>query len=238
MDLGKAFTFLTDDERWTTKLGIGTGIALAANIIPFLPALLLTGYELDITRRYANNEEPVLPEWEDFGKYFMDGLFVTLAKIIYGSPLLILFCLSFGIFLLPALAAGNEDAAAALGAVGIAVWSVMICLGMLFSLLIAFLTPAINIQYVRTNDFGSLLKVGEIIRMTRENMSSVVMVVVGLVVGWIIISLLAGVLSFTICGAFIVTWVGMAYIRMVSGHLVGQAMVEMDGKANDMKYDL
>ena len=233
MDIGKAFTFLTEDEEWLQKLGIGSLIAFAGSIIPFIPLLLLTGYELEITRRYVHGDKPLLPAWDDLGKYFMDGLYVAIARLVYASPLLLLFCVFFGVLTVPALLEADGEVMAVIFSSSA---FVTICLGFLLAIALIFLTPAINIQYIRTGEFGSLFRVGEVIAIARDNMGSIVLMVIAVLAGWIIISIISSILAITICGAFIATWVGMAWIRMVSGHLVGQIAAKMDGGIKEAVY--
>lgn len=50
LDIGKAFTFITDDQKWVAKLAIGGGLAIAwvlaiFTIVGWIPiGLILTGY--------------------------------------------------------------------------------------------------------------------------------------------------------------------------------------------------
>lgn len=40
MDIGKAFTFVTEDERWLTKIGIGALVMLFSFLIVPIPLLI------------------------------------------------------------------------------------------------------------------------------------------------------------------------------------------------------
>ena len=71
MDVAKAFTFVTEDERWMSKIGIGAAISLFFFLI--IPIPLLVGYLVGITRNVKEGVERPLPEWDDFGQLFMDG---------------------------------------------------------------------------------------------------------------------------------------------------------------------
>ena len=70
MDIGRAFGYVFDDDRWITKILIAAAILLAGIaffwllLIPaFLAAFLLNGYGLEITRRVIRGDAQVLPEW-------------------------------------------------------------------------------------------------------------------------------------------------------------------------------
>ena len=69
MEIGKAFTFVTEDEGWIKKLAIGAVFVL----VPFL-ILLVIGYQILIIRNVIDGKDRPLPEWEDFGQLFKDGL--------------------------------------------------------------------------------------------------------------------------------------------------------------------
>jgi hypothetical protein len=109
MDFGRAFTFVKEDERWTTKIGIGAVVMFFSFLFLGIPSILLIGYQLAVTRRVMEGKDLPLPEWEDWGKLFMDGLYLVVAIFVYTLPLTILLCLGFGVFLLPALGGGNDD---------------------------------------------------------------------------------------------------------------------------------
>ena len=79
MDFGKAFTFMFQDDRWLAKLGIGTllvlvGIFLAPLLIGIVPLIIVTGYSLVALDNVRLGHEHPLPEWQDWGRFFMLGL--------------------------------------------------------------------------------------------------------------------------------------------------------------------
>jgi len=110
MDIGKAFSFVAEDEEWLTKIGIGALISLLSFLI--LPVFLLVGYVVQVTRNVKNGEPRPLPAWTEWEKLFMDGLYVGIAQIVYTLPFWLLMCLAivttvgFG-----GLTGASEDAA-------------------------------------------------------------------------------------------------------------------------------
>lgn len=106
-----AFPF--ESPHWVKKVAIGAGLSLAAFIVPIIPMLFVHGYSLRVMRRIISGDgEPTLPEWEDWGKLFTDGLKLWGAAMIYSLPILILlaggFILLFGAFLLPAFTVRSD----------------------------------------------------------------------------------------------------------------------------------
>ena len=93
MDIARAFTYFSEDDRWIGKLGIGVLISLVSFLI--LPAFLLYGYAVGITRNVMNGEKLPLPEWEDLGTLFKDGLVMFVAGIVYTLPFWLLACIAF-----------------------------------------------------------------------------------------------------------------------------------------------
>lgn len=93
-------TFPFRDAKWKEKMLVGSLIAFASFMIPFIPQLLLTGYGVQMARRMVlENAEPHLPEWNDWGALLMDGLRVGLARLIYLLPVFIPFiCGYLGLF--------------------------------------------------------------------------------------------------------------------------------------------
>ena len=83
MDIGKAFTFVFEDDDWVVKVLIAMGIVVAGVVLfwlvipAILAALLLGGYSLEITRRVIRGDATVLPAWDDWGQLLIDRLQVA-----------------------------------------------------------------------------------------------------------------------------------------------------------------
>jgi hypothetical protein len=229
MDFGKAYTYITEDSNWIMKVVIGAAIYVLGGILLFIPILLLYGYQIAITRNVLNGEKNPLPEWSDFGQLFMDGLYIFIARFVYGLPALILLCLGLGGFLLPALGAGNEDVAAALAGVSFLGFGVMFCLILLYALIMAFVAPAINIQYIRTGgNFAACFRFGEVFGIVRANFVDILLV--GLVAMGVtfVAQTIGSILAFTICGPFILNIGGLVWVLYANGYLYGQIAAKSD----------
>lgn len=222
MDFGRAFTFFKDDERWTTKIGIGGAVMFFSFLLLGIPTILLAGYQIAVTKQVMRGKELPLPEWDDWGQMFKDGLYLVIAMLVYTLPLWLLFCIGFGVMFLPALGAGNDDVATALGGVTVLTWGVMACLMFIFAIGLAIIAPGIYIQYVRTNDFGALFRIGEVIGIVRDNIADILMSVVAAIGAQLLISAVSSVLSITICGPFILALVAPVWFNISMGHLYGQ----------------
>jgi hypothetical protein len=86
VDIGRAFKAIFEDPSWPVKL-------LLAFVFEVLvvtgPAVV--GYFLQYMRNVAEGHDVPLPEWNAFGTYWVHGLLVILAAIVYVFVGLLLF---------------------------------------------------------------------------------------------------------------------------------------------------
>ncbi|MFO7682373.1 MAG: hypothetical protein R6X34_20220, partial [Chloroflexota bacterium] len=61
MDIAKGLTYVTQDERWVTKLLIALVVTFFSFL--FFPIFFLIGYAVAITRNVKDGVEKPLPEW-------------------------------------------------------------------------------------------------------------------------------------------------------------------------------
>jgi hypothetical protein len=72
LDLGRAFRFVVEDPDWIKKILIGGAFTLLAAVLIGAPFVM--GYLARLTRNVARGEPRPLPEWDDLGGLFRDGL--------------------------------------------------------------------------------------------------------------------------------------------------------------------
>ncbi len=231
MDIIRSYTFITEDSDWIGKTAIGGLVALISPLLLGLPVLLLYGYEIAVTRSMLEGRETPLPNWDDWGALFRDGLFIALARLVYTAPIWIVLCIGFFLTVVPLSAtSGSGDAATAMGGIAAVTWTLLSCLIILMALLLALIGPAINLQYVRYGEFAACFRVGEVLGMVRDHIGDFLMIAVGLILANLLIGLIGTVSIITICGPFFISLAGMFLIRLVSGHLVGQLGRKLAGK--------
>ena len=225
MDVGKALTFITEDERWVNKVIILLIVSFFSWLI--FPIFFLIGYAIGITRNVKDGVEKPLPEWEDWGKLFMDGLYIFIAQFVYTLPFLIIACIAtVATGGLGALAdsGGSSDAMGALfGVTGLIIG----CLGFLYMLALVFISPAIIIQYVlQHDDFGSTFRFGEVFAIARDSIANILIVILVTMGIGFAVSAVTGVLSLIPCigwiAALLISLLMGPYLTAVSGHLYGQ----------------
>ncbi len=105
-DFMASLSVVGDDPAYLRKLLIGSLVLLAGVLI--LPLPLLIGYYFRVTRRTALGEQWPLPEWDDWGGLFMDGLRVIALILPHQIAFLLSVGLPFGAVGLGALALGDN----------------------------------------------------------------------------------------------------------------------------------
>jgi hypothetical protein len=222
MDIGRAVQHPLQDQAWPSKLGIGALIAL----VPILNFALF-GYCVDHLKNTANGRELPLPTWDGLGEKFMDGLKLFVINFILALPLVVLSCLfSLATGGIAAMSGGSEDlqgaAAAGIGVIGLA----LACVALIYGLILAYITPAILIQYAKARDIGACLRIGELLGITRLNSGNYVMIFLVLIGMSILLSLVVGVLGIIPCLgwilALIVSLLLTPYFAVLIGNLCGQ----------------
>lgn len=232
VDVSKAFQHFFDDPEWVTKTIIGALLV----IVPILN-FVVYGYEVRVIRNVKKGEPRPLPAWDDFGAFFNDGLYLGLARIVYGLPMLILIIPFFFLFIMPligALAAGNSDSHAVdqlfgvLFGVGFLMMFLSLGLMMIYGLVLGFSFPAIQANFVKHGTFASCFDFKVIIAFIRANFNNYLMVWLTGILAGLAVGAIYMVISFVPCIGSLVAlpfmMAGAFFILMVSGHALGQAM--------------
>ena len=206
MDFGLAFSYVFEDEDWVKKLAVASVLCLT--VIGVIPVL---GWGLEVIRRVIKEEPDPLPDWSEFGQYFVKGLLILLVIFIYNLPITVLGACNAGAGTL--LGNMGEDFAAPL------IWiltSCLSCLYILYGLGVSLILPAALGNYAASGEFGSVFKLGEIFKIVKDNLGNYGLVFLGMLLSYIIAPLGA-----VACGIGIA--VTTAYAILFNSHLMGQA---------------
>ncbi|PWH20913.1 MAG: hypothetical protein DDG58_00470, partial [Ardenticatenia bacterium] len=84
MDIGIAFSYMFQDRDWLKKILIGGVISL----IPIVNFAAL-GYVVQLVRNVRDGQDLPLPEWDQFGEYFVSGLYLFLVYVVYAIPIIL-----------------------------------------------------------------------------------------------------------------------------------------------------
>jgi len=203
MDIGSSFTYMFEDEDWIKKILIGGLVAL----IPIVNFAAI-GYLVQIIRNVRDGQTLPLPEWDQFGRYFMDGLWVFLILLVWSLPIIFLACLQ-GVG--GAVLAENEDLMAAYGILS----ACFGCLMALWGIVVGIASPAIMIRYAEVGEFMAGFRFGEVFSLIRANIGS-----------YLIVVLLIWLAGFIASFGVILCVVGVIFTQfwsyLVSGNLMGQ----------------
>jgi len=214
-------TFVTEDDRWITKLLIG-GILLFLSFL-IIPILFVQGYLVHIVRNVMDGEEKPLPEWEQWGKLLKDGFNLLVAGLVYTLPIWLLMCCSF-IFFIPA-AVSEGSFAEIMAAIGVTAMVLMSCLLFLFIIAFVLIQPAITIQYAREDSLSACFRFSEVFGMTRDNIADII-IAVAVVLGLGFVLSLVGIVPFI---GWVISIFASVYVIFVSGHLYGQIGANVGG---------
>jgi len=207
MDFAKAFTYVFDDEEWVKKVLIGGVLSL----IPIVN-LVTVGYWLKVLKNVAEGAAKPLPEWDDFGDYFVKGLMSMLASLIWAIPIILMGAATAAISALTGYdSAGTTNAA---GPFVMCLWG-MSCLSGIWGLFLGLVLPAAHAVYAVKGDFAAFFRLDEIKNYITANLGNYIIALLLFFAAQIIASF--GVVLCFVGVAFTEFW-----SMLVGGHLLGQ----------------
>lgn len=238
MDIGKAFTYISEDEKWMSKLGVGAVISA----IPFVN-IAIFGYQVHIARNVWHGEKRPLPTWDEFGKMFLDGLRFMVAMFIYLLPVFFIYFIVMGATFAFAFSAdpatydpsssGSMDPF--FGLPFMVMGLSMLCI-MPYSFLIYALVPMLLIQIARRGSIKACFDIREMWTLLRAQPVNYLIILAILFGLYMVISMALMpfyIISFLIpCIGFLVMMfaygVIFTLISVVAGQLEGQFILEGD----------
>ncbi|MFQ6014535.1 MAG: DUF4013 domain-containing protein [Anaerolineae bacterium] len=206
MDIGKAFTYMFDDENWLMKILIGGFIAL----VPILN-FAIGGYMVETIRNVIQDYPRPLPEWGDnFGGKFTKGLKLVVIGLVYSLPLILVLCCAF--IVLALLGEGEGEGLADVASLAM---TAVYCVFILYGLLLGLIFPAILIRFAVTDELMSAFRFGEVFGLVIGNLGNYI---ISLLL-WLVASWLAG---FGVVACFIGVLFTGFWANLVGANLFGQ----------------
>lgn len=217
MDFKRGLTFVTQDQNWLSKVGVGTLISL----VPILNFAGI-GYSMDVTRNVAQGRETPLPEWSDLGNQFVRGLLGTVVQFLWSLPILLVACPLYAVVLTGVAATSQGEDVGTGGSLAIAGVGLLIALG---ALALAPFTMVAFTRYAITNSFSEAMP-GPVLREMRGHFrpwGSILLAALAF-------GVLFGVFSICTFGIGYLLIIPLAfYVQLVVAHWYAQAHRESTG---------
>lgn len=206
-DFGKPFTYVFDDPRWLQKILIGGLFYLASFLL--VGWFFILGYVARVVRNIIADVKLPLPEWEDLGGFFNEGVRLFAISLIYALPIVLMVSV-----MIPASILGEADNSAlqALGSVA----GCVACLFIPFMLVTMFFLPAALLFAVVEQRFGAAFELGRLWPFVRANIGNYLLAIVIHIIaqhlGGFGIALLCIGVVFTGFWSFLITAHGFAQV--------------------------
>lgn len=223
MDIAKALTFVTEDERWIEKLAIGVGIVLISSFLaPVLIGLIgffiVAGYAIRLLQNVRDGQPRPLPEWNQWSEDFVRGLKIAIVTVIWALPIVVV-VVPMGVG--AALADSGREAAEIFG--GLILFG-SLSLTMLYGLVVALLTPGFTIAFARDEEIRSGLQLTEIWQWTQQHLGQVLLVGIIYLAASFALGIVAMVTGLLLCGIGLIVTIPLStlVIMLFQHHLYGQ----------------
>jgi hypothetical protein len=174
-----------------------------------------------------------MPEWDNWGDLFTDGIKAWVVGFVYGLPMMVVVCCFYGSFfaMIPLMAAADDASEMVMAFVG----SMMLFYVLIFVLIavmfvvmiptIYFATVALT-RLAATSSLGSAFEFGEVIRLGRKGFPNYMLAFVGVygVLGIVSIGMMAVMYSIVLsCLYPVLMGLMMFYGAVLSGAIFGKA---------------
>jgi hypothetical protein len=176
IDLARGFRFVTEDPDWIKKVLIGGVFMLLVGLL--VGAVFVAGYGLRLLRRTARGEPRPLPEWDDLGGLFSDGLRPVGIYFAYALPVAIIPMAFFAIAAVVGAGlsrAGSHEGSEAFGALMAIGFMGVYALMAVVMLALALYVPAALARFAMLERMGAAFEVRENLDFIRRNLSNYAM---------------------------------------------------------------
>jgi hypothetical protein len=175
IDFGKCFRVVFDDPDWIKKVLIGGGFALLSALIVGL--FFVAGYWARLVKRAAAGEPRPLPEWDDLGGIFGDGLKLVGLYLVYmlAIGLVVGIVAGAGCLVLAGLGAAtsrSEEAGSTLAALGGLGFMGLYLVFLVVMLALGLYLPSAFVRVVMRGDFAAGFQFRENFGFIRANLAN------------------------------------------------------------------
>ncbi len=239
MDIGRALTFFTEDERWIEKTAIGTGVLLLSTLLSFVLVgvvgyFIVMGYGVRLLQNVRDKANPVLPEWDQWGDDLSRGFKLFVVQFVWALPIILII---LPVMIVSAIVgnAGGRDAEGFAALLALCAT----CISFIVAIAYKLIQPAMTIFFAEKEQISDGLQIGRIWDWTRAHIGEVVIVTIVYLVGSMIIATIGGIAGVILCGIGLLVTIPLAQlvIYYLQFHLYGQlapAVVGGGSSAMDM----
>jgi hypothetical protein len=171
IDFARSFTFFQEESDWLKKVLIGGGFTLLSALLVGIPFVL--GYFGRVLKNAAAGAARPLPEWDDLGGLFSEGLRLTGVYLVYALGTGLVVAAPGCLLMLPAmLASGSDHASEAVAPLAALAVFAFYGLGILFSLALMVYLPAALTRVVVRGTMADGFAFRAIIGFIRANLGN------------------------------------------------------------------
>lgn len=236
MDIGRALTFFTEDERWIEKTAIGTGVLLLSFLLSFILVgivgfMIVMGYSVRLLQNVRDGVNPVLPEWDQWGDDLSRGFKLFVVQFVWALPIILIIVPITLVSVMVGSSGGDEAAGfAALLAL------CATCIAFIVAIFYMLIQPAVTIFFAENEQISDGLQIARIWDWTRSHIGEVAIVTIVYVVGGMIIGTVGSIAGVILCGIGLLVTIPLAQlvIYYLQFHLYGQLAPALAGGSRSM----
>jgi hypothetical protein len=147
-NIGRAFSYMFEDKDWVQKILMGALFALLSLVLIGVPFLM--GYLLVVARQSSEGRPVPLPNWDNLGDKFVQGLLLFIITVIYAIPGIIL-------MLIPCIG---------------------ILFYLLYEICFILALPYIVVRFARSGNFGDAFDFSGTLDFMKNNLSNLLIIFV------------------------------------------------------------
>lgn len=168
LDFARAFRFVVEDPDWIKKILIGGAFTLLSAVLVGAP--FVSGYFVRLVRNVARGDERPLPEWDDLGGLFMDGLRALVVYVVHlVGALIVPFTLGGLLVLVIAGASEAGGAGDVLGGLAAVAMVGVYAVGGLLMLAAMVYVPAAVLRFILYDRVAAAFEPREVVGIVRRN---------------------------------------------------------------------
>lgn len=174
LDFGRALGFFFQDPNWVQKLLIGSLFTILSMFL--IGGIFVAGYAVRLVRRTARGEPYPLPDWDDLGGMFVEGLSAMGAYLVHLVPAVV----GAGAVLLPIVFLSARDSDPSPAVLFVLIPLVLLATIVLFAVLLYF--PAAFARLAVTERFGAAFEFEANWAFLKRNASNYLLAIAAFVV--------------------------------------------------------